>query len=141
MTDKSSCSSSIYRNINIFYGIISGYLFANIMMLILMVIAIRYLVMIIRTPMSVLAPAILIFCVVGVISANNLLSDTWVMLGFGVVGYLMSRFKYPLAPFVIGFVLAPLAEERLRSSLMSTGGEWGPLLTRPIAMTCFALVV
>ncbi len=131
----------IYEHPDIFYGIISGYLFANIMMLILMVIAIRYLVMIIRTPMSVLAPAILIFCVVGVISANNLLSDTWVMLGFGVVGYLMSRFKYPLAPFVIGFVLAPLAEERLRSSLMSTGGEWGPLLTRPIAMTCFALVV
>lgn len=130
----------IYEHPDVFYGIISGYLFANLAMLLLMVVAIRYLVAALRAPMAVLVPVILIFCVVGVISTNNLLSDAWVMLGFGLVGFMMSRYGYPLAPFVIGFVLAPLAEERLRSSLMSSGGEWGPLITRPIAMGCFSII-
>jgi putative tricarboxylic transport membrane protein len=54
------------------------------------------------------------------------------MLGFGVFGFGMERAGMPLGPFVIGFILAPLAESKLRSGLMMTGGEISPLFTEPL---------
>jgi putative tricarboxylic transport membrane protein len=129
----------ITQNPEVFYGLISAYLFANIIMFVALVLAIRLLTKVVSTPMYLMAPVILTICVVGVISANNRIDDVWVMLGFGVVGYLMSLGRYPLAPFVIGFVLGPLAEERLRSSLMSSGGEFLPLLLRPMSLALMSI--
>ena len=63
-----------------------------------------------------------------------LLFDVGVMMVFGVVGWLMERAKLPLAAFVIGFVLAPIAEENLCAGLMASGGSYLPLLTRPISL-------
>ena len=54
------------------------------------------------------------------------------MLGFGVFGYFLERSKVPLGPFVIGFVLAPIAESKLRSGLMMTAGDFSPIITRPL---------
>jgi len=65
--------------------------------------------------------------------------DVWVMLGFGIFGLVMERCKIPLAPFVIGFVLAPVAEEYLSAGLMQSGGSFLPLVTRPISLV-FCLV-
>ncbi|MDA7885151.1 hypothetical protein N9B23_02115, partial [bacterium] len=58
----------------------------------------------------------------------------WVMLGFGVFGFALEKMKLPLAPFVIGFVLAPIAEEHLCAGLMQSGGSYWPLITRPISL-------
>jgi len=63
------------------------------------------------------------------------------MLGFGVFGFLLDRWRIPLAPFVIGFVLAPLGEEAMVTALMSSGGSWWPLLTRPGSLTLVSLAV
>ena len=131
----------IYEHPDVFYGIISAYLFANIFMLLIMVSLVRYLAKIVNVPRYILSPLVLLFCVVGVVSANNRLTDVWVMLFFGIIGFAMTRFKYPLAPFIIGYVLAPLAEDRLRSALMGSGGDWIPLITRPVAIVCFAISV
>ena len=60
----------------------------------------------------------------------------WLMIGFGLVGITMNRLRIPLAPFVIGFVLAPLAEENLSAGLMASGGSWLPLVTRPFSIIC-----
>jgi len=54
------------------------------------------------------------------------------MLAFGALGLLMDRLRIPLAPFVLGFVLAPMAEKNLSVGLMMTGGSFAPLLTRPV---------
>ncbi len=123
----------------IFYGIIGAYFFANIAMLIIMILAISWLTRIISVPLFLLLPLVLVFCVIGVVAANNRLEDAWVMLGFGFIGILMSWARMPLAPFVIGFILGPMAEERLRSALMSTDGAIMPLLQRPIATTVLAI--
>ena len=56
------------------------------------------------------------------------------MIGFGVLGFLLEKWRIPLAPFVIGFVLAPLGEESMVTALMSSGGSWLPLFTRPGAI-------
>ena len=67
--------------------------------------------------------------------------DVWVMIGFGVLGFALDRFKIPLAPFVIGFVLAPMAEESLCSALMLSGGSWAPFVTRPVSLLLLVIAL
>lgn len=126
---------------NVFYGIITSYLFANIFMLIVMFLALRPLSKIIQLPTSILAPVVLLFCVVGVAASHNRLDDIWVMLFFGVIGFTLVSLSFPLAPFVIGFVLGPLAEERLRSALMGTDGDFMPLILRPVSGSIILLSI
>lgn len=126
---------------DVFYGIIIAYLFANIAMFAIMILFLRWIAKVITTPSYILAPLVLMFCVVGVVATNNRLEDAWVMFGFGVLGVMMGYARLPLAPFVIGFVLGPMAEVRLRSALMGTGGEVAPLLSHPVAMICLIIAV
>jgi putative tricarboxylic transport membrane protein len=88
-----------------------------------------------------LAPPVIVFCIVGSYALANRMFDVWVMLGFGLLGFLLNRFRIPLAPFVIGFVLAPLAEENLSAGLMASGGSWLPLVTRPFALICVLIAI
>jgi putative tricarboxylic transport membrane protein len=57
------------------------------------------------------------------------------MLAFGLLGFMLEQARIPLGPFVIGFVLAPLAEAKLRSGLMMTAGSITPIFTRPLSLT------
>ena len=84
-------------------------------------------------------PTVLVLSIVGAFALNNRMSDVWVMLGFGVVGFLLERGGAPLAPFVIGFILQPLAEKDLRTALMASGGSWDAVLERPVAMAFLAV--
>jgi putative tricarboxylic transport membrane protein len=86
-----------------------------------------------------LYPFVLVFCVVGAFAMNNRGFDVWVMLAFGAIGFGLELAKVPLAPFVIGLVLAPVAETELRSGLMATGGDIAPLFLRPISGTFLAV--
>ena len=88
---------------------------------------------------AVVLPIVMMFCVIGSYALNNTMFDVWVMLGFGVVGFLLEKARIPLGPFVIGFVLAPLAEEKRRSGLMMTAGDFTPIFTRPFPLA-FALI-
>jgi putative tricarboxylic transport membrane protein len=64
-----------------------------------------------------------------------------VMLVFGVIGFLLERARYPLGPFVIGFILAPLMEAKLRTGLMMTAGSITPIFTRPVALTFLIIAI
>jgi putative tricarboxylic transport membrane protein len=123
------------------YTIISTHLIANIVMLIMMVLSVRYIAKLILVPREFLMPTILVFVIIGSFSITNNPFDMWVALGFGVLGFVMQRLKIPLAPFVIGFILAEIAEARLRSGLMSSAGSFEPLFTRPIAATLFYIAM
>ena len=78
-------------------------------------------------------------CFVGSFLANNRIFDILVMVIFGLVGYILKRWEYPLAPMVVGFILAPLLEENVRRSLMRTEGSFLPILSSPIALVFFIL--
>ena len=119
--------------------IIQSCLIANIVMFGFMLIAARYIARLSRVPKEILIPVILIFCVVGSYALGNRMFDVWVMIAFGVIGFAMDRLKIPLAPFVIGFVLAPIAEENLCSALMLSGGSWLPFVTQPVS--AFLLII
>ena len=95
----------------------------NVFLLLLNLPLVGLWVQFLRIPYRVLFPIVLLLSIVGVYSANKNVFDLWVMLGFGVAGYVLSKLKYDLAPFVIAFVLAPLLEQSLRQSLaMSPDG-------------------
>lgn len=116
-----------------FYGIIVAYLIANILMLVLMLLACVWLGRVLSVPRHYLVPFVLVFCVVGSLAIGNRMFDLWVLLGFGLVGFLLKLARFPLAPFVIGLVLAPIAEVNLRSALMASDGSFLPFLTRPVS--------
>lgn len=84
---------------------------------------------------------LMVFCVVGTFALNNSIFDVWVMLGFGVVGVLLERGGFSLGPFVIGYVLAPVAEQNLRQGLMITGGDIAPMMADPVTLALFAIAI
>lgn len=123
------------------YGIIAAYLVANIIMLVMMWGAVRWIAKVVQIPRSVLLSVILVFCVVGSYAVNSSFSDVWVMIAFGVIGLGLEAVKVPLGPFVIGFVLSPIAEEQLRASLMMSDGNVAEILGRPYALMFLALSI
>tara|TARA_B110000003_G_scaffold60933_1_gene61218 strand:+ start:16304 stop:17809 length:1506 start_codon:yes stop_codon:yes gene_type:complete len=121
-------------NSSLVYVIMGAALLANLAMFVIMIGLIRYLRRLTDIPHSILLPPILVFCIVGSFALNNRLFDVWVMLGCGALGYIMSKARVPLAPFVIGFVLAPIAEAKLRTALMISGGSYLQVFERPVAV-------
>lgn len=111
--------------------IISSFLWSNIAMLVLMLLSARWIARLSRIRHHVLVPVVAAFCVLGSFALANRFFDVWVMIGFGIAGLLLERWRIPLAPFVIGFVLTPIGEEAMVTALMSSGGSWLPLVTRP----------
>ena len=88
-----------------------------------------------RLPRILLAPVILLFVTIGVYSVNNAVFDLWVLLGVGVVGYILEQLDYPSAPIVLGLLLGPMIESQLRLALTISGGQASALVSTPIAIT------
>lgn len=121
-------------NPDIVWNVIGVYFVATFVMFGLMLGLIRLYVRVSMIPKAYLLPVIMVFCVVGVFSLNNTMFDVWTMLVFGVIGFLLERAGFNLGPFVIGFVLAKVAEAKLRQGLMFTGGDIMPLFTEPLSL-------
>ena len=128
-------------NPEIAYGVISAYLIGNIIMFGIMIFAVVHIAKVLYVPRAYLLAAILLFCVIGIFAVGNSFFDVWVMMIFGVIGFIMERAKMPLGPFVIGFVLSPIAEAQLRSGLMASEGSIEPLFTRPFAATFLVISI
>ncbi|MEG2074376.1 MAG: tripartite tricarboxylate transporter permease, partial [Angelakisella sp.] len=116
------------------YALFAAFMLANLVMLIVEYFGLPVFTKLLTVPSSYLLPVVIAFCVVGSFSANNRVFDIMVMMLFGFLGLLMKRFGYPLAPMVVGFILAPMLEENLRRSLMRTNGSFLPIIQSPIAL-------
>src|SRR5690606_10734187 len=90
-------------------------------------------VKVLSVPRKVLYPAVLFFVCVGVYSTRSNVFDVYLTLIFGVVGYLMNRFRFPTAPLLLGFVLGPMMEENLTRALVISRGNLSVFFTRPIS--------
>ena len=120
---------------DVVYSIMAACLIANIVMFLFMTGAVGMISKIVFVRRGYLLPAILVFCVIGTYSLSNRMFDVWVMLAFGVIGFALERVRVPLGPFIIGLVLAPIAEQSIRSGLMLSGGSYWPMVTRPFSLT------
>lgn len=119
------------------YTIMGATIMANFAMAAIMLVSMRFLAKLAKIPLPYLMPLILAFCIIGSFALNNRVFDIWVMLGFGLLGFLLESKNIPLAPFVIGFVLGPIAEENLTIALLSET----PIFTRPISIVFIAVAV
>lgn len=124
---------------DLFWGIVASMYIGNVFLLILNLPLVGLWVQLLRVPYRVLFPIVLMLSVVGTYSANKNVFDLWVMLFFGIAGYVLRKLEYDLAPFLIAFVLAPLLEQSLRQSLVMSPDGIMIMTQRPIAATLIAI--
>ena len=117
------------------WGLIASLYAANLFALLINIAFIPAFVAVLKMPFTILAPMIYVLCVVGGYAPTKDLHDVWLMLIFGVFGYLMRKLDYPLAPAVLAIVLGPLAEASMRQSLIMSQGSFEIFFFRPIAGT------
>ena len=123
------------------YTVIAAVVVANVLVLLIAKPFVRTVIRIINVPYHVLGPGILILSVLGAYSLRNSLFDVGVMLAFGIVGYLLDSWKFPVAPVVLGFILGPIAEDGFRRSLLLSDGSYAIFLTRPVTFSLLAIAV
>lgn len=124
---------------DIVYAIMMGLIFINVIMYIQGRLAARWFARVSSVPMNVLVPVLLVLCFVGSFAVNNSLFDTHLMMLFGLIGYVATRFGFPVTPMLLGIVLGPIAESGLRRGLLVSDGDWTIFFTRPICLTFIVL--
>jgi len=115
------------------YAIFIVFILANLLMIPLGVAAIKSAKQMLRAPRELLLPVILLFCIVGSFAINNSAFGVLLMLGFGIVGYLMEENGFPVAPAILGMVLGAMLEENFISSMIKADGRLIAFFERPIA--------
>src|SRR5215470_9577922 len=103
--------------------------------------AIRPLVKFLDCPEAVVSAYVLILCFVGALSSRNNITDRWLNIRFGVLGYGFERLKFPVAPLVLGVILGPIAEEAFMNTMISFSNDWTVFFTRPISGTIVVLLL
>lgn len=131
----------ITQNYNILAGILWIFIVANCFMLVLGLIASKFFPYIIRTPMSIMTPIIIVLCIIGAYACNNSFFDVKVLIILGIIGYVLMKFDFPIPPLVLGLVLGPIIEPNFRRALM--GADMNPLIfvSRPISLIIMVLAV
>ena len=127
-------------NPQIFWGVVTSMYTGNAMLLVLNLPLIGLWVRLLKIPYTILFPLILLFCVIGVYSINNNIIEVYIMLGFGVIGYVLRKLEYEPAPFVLALVLGPMIEDNLRSSLMLSSGRVGVFFTNS-PLSCILMIL
>ena len=126
-------------NPQLVWGLIASLLIANLMLLILNLPLIGLWVRLLTIPRPWLYAGILLFATLGTIGANPSVFELGMLLAFGILGFLMRIFGYPIAPVVVGLILGPLAEQQLRRALAISQGDPVALFTSPIAAVLFVI--
>jgi len=103
--------------------------------------AIRPLVKVLYLPEAATSAFVALFCFVGAFSARNSMADLWMIAVFGIVGYLFERYRFPVAPMVLGCILGPTAETSFMTSMIAYQNDWTVFFTRPISGTVMVLAI
>lgn len=114
------------------YGIYAAYILAHPIMVLILAVGALFLLRITRVPLAMLAPVVLVLCVIGAYALNNTMQSVYVLLLFGVVGYVLVKLGFPLAPLILGLILGDQIEINLVRAIMTDANPW-LFLTRPIS--------
>ncbi|MGZ8462282.1 MAG: tripartite tricarboxylate transporter permease [Candidatus Deferrimicrobiaceae bacterium] len=127
------------QNPKFVWAVIASMYIGNVILLVLNLPLVGFWARIALIPFPILGPVIILCCVVGAYSIRFLMFDVWITLVFGVIGYLMRKLSFPIAPMVLATVLAPMLETSLQQSLLISIGSPFIFFTRPIAAFFMAL--
>ena len=122
------------------YGIFAAYLLAHPVMMVLQWLLARVYLRIVQVSKSMLIPLILVLCVIGAYALNNTMENVYALLLFGVLGYLLVKFRFPLAPLILGVILGDQIEINLVRAIMTDSDPW-LFVTRPISGVMLGLSV
>jgi putative tricarboxylic transport membrane protein len=123
------------------WGLIASMYLGNIAGLIIVLTTVPWWAAILRVPFSIIAPVIVVICAIGSYTVHNNMFDVWMMLVFGVVGYVFKKLKYPLAPLVLALVLGDMAETSFRQAMLISGGSLGVFWSNGLVGTIVTLAL
>ncbi len=129
------------ENIVTIYAIFMALMSANLFNYIISMVFIRFASKVVLIPKGYIFPAVLAFCFFGAYGFNQSLFDVWIVIIFGLLGYLLRRNGFPLAPMLISFMLEPILEDAFRQSMLMSGGSWTIFVTHPISGILLGLSV
>ena len=126
------------------WGLIASMYLGNVVGLVLVLTTVPVFAAVLRVPFAAIAPMIVVSCAIGAYAIQNAMFDIWLMLGFGVVGYVFKKIGIPLAPFTLALVLGNRAEDAFRLAMIGAGGDlrvfWSNGLVGSITTLAFVLL-
>ena len=124
---------------DLIYAIFASVFVALIGMCLLGYFAIKALVKVLDFREAAVSAFVVMFCFIGALAARNNVNDLWTIVAFGAVGYLFEKFRFPIAPMVLGAILGPLAENYFLTAMISAEGDWTTFFTRPVSLALMLL--
>ena len=122
------------------YAIMLGLIFVNIFMFLQGKFLTPIFAKIIRIPIAILTPIIVIFCFAGAYSVKTSMFDIYVALSFAVLAYILNKLEIPTIPVLLGLVLGPITEENFRRSLKLSDGSWNIFVSSPISIALILII-
>ncbi|WP_333840483.1 tripartite tricarboxylate transporter permease [Pelomicrobium sp.] len=126
---------------NIVYAMFASLFVGIVGMCLIGYFAAKALVKVLDFPEAVVSAYVVMCCFLGAFAARNNVTDLWLLAGFGILGYLFERFRFPITPLVLGVILGPLAETNFMTTMVSYNNDWTVFFTRPISGTIMALAI
>ncbi|HEX7386716.1 MAG TPA: tripartite tricarboxylate transporter permease [Castellaniella sp.] len=123
------------------WGLVASMYISNVVGLVVCLSAVPFFASIMRISFSTISALIIMVCAVGAYVVNNSTADIWIMLVFGVIGYVLKKLKYPLAPLVLAIVLGRRTEDAFRQSMLSSDGSLSIFWSNPLVTTLMALAI
>ena len=130
---------------DMFWFIVGSLAMANVFMLVFGLTGIRVFTKIVEMPRAVLIPLILLLSIVGAYAVNNAITDIYWMLGFGILGYFLKHYDYPLGPVILGVILSRLLDDNWRRAIISERESlpkfFAGIVSSPLSLTLFTAVI
>jgi putative tricarboxylic transport membrane protein len=126
---------------SVVFQMVAMFVLSTIAMAAIGIAAVKPMLMILRVSRERLMPVVFVLCVIGPYAITDRIFDIWVMLFFGVLGFIMRELKYPMAPLVLGIILGDILDKSLRRALTLTDGDLVPFFTRPISLILVAITL
>jgi len=126
---------------DMFWGVVASMLIGNAMLVVINLPLIQLWVKLLKIPYGLFYPAILVFACIGVYSVANSTADLYMLIVFGVLGYLLSKWRCEATPLMLAFVLGPMIEENFRRAMQMSRGDATVFVTHPISAVLLAIAV
>lgn len=123
------------------YGILWGFLLTSVAMYFSGRLFTPLFARVLKTPMEILIPIVLVISIIGAYAANFMFFEVWLAIGVALIAYFMKKLNYSLPAFVLAFILGGIIESNFRRTMMNTGGDFTVFLTRPVSLTILIFIV